>query len=89
LFEAMAMERPIILGVRGESAEILERAGAGIAITPEDAGALAGAILRIARDSPKARQFGHSGRTFASTEYNRDLLAGKMLAVLEGAARSP
>ena len=40
MFEAMGMERPIILGVRGESREILEAAGAGIAIPPEDCDAL-------------------------------------------------
>ena len=36
LFESMAMEKPIILGVEGESAEILHSARAGYCIEPEN-----------------------------------------------------
>lgn len=86
MFEAMAMERPIILGVRGESASLLVRARAGIEIAPEDAVALAQAIHTLAQDKAAARQYGTAGRAFASSEYNRDLLAKRMLDVLEGAA---
>ncbi len=35
--EAMAMQCPIILGVEGEAKEVLQAAGAGVAITPESA----------------------------------------------------
>ena len=35
LFEAMAMACPIVLGVEGEAQELLEAAGAGVAIMPE------------------------------------------------------
>jgi glycosyltransferase involved in cell wall biosynthesis len=86
MFEAMGMERPIILGVRGESASLLERARAGIVIAPEDAQALAQAIRTLAQDKAAARNYGMAGRAFASTEYNRDLLARRMLDVLEAAA---
>ena len=35
IFESMAMEKPVILGVEGESAELVMSAGGGICIEPE------------------------------------------------------
>jgi hypothetical protein len=83
MFEAMGMERPMILGVRGESRDILEAAQAGIAIEPQRADQLADAIVRLA-DDPVLRTFlGKSGRRFAADRFNRDRLAHEMLNVLK------
>lgn len=62
MFEAMATERPIILGVKGESEEVLREAQAGIAIAPEDAKALAAAIVALADDAPRRAAMGRAGR---------------------------
>ena len=43
MFETMAMAPPIVLGVAGESQEIVDGARAGLCIPPENAGALADA----------------------------------------------
>lgn len=86
MFEAMSTGRAIILGVRGESRALLESAGAGVAIEPEDADALARAISDLAGDPSRCRNMGNSGRRFVETHYNRDLLALKMLEVLQGMA---
>jgi len=86
MFEAMGTERPIILGVRGESRGILEAAQAGIAISPEDSGELAEAIVALAGDPARRERLGKSGRRFAIREFNRDHLADKMLSVLASAA---
>jgi glycosyltransferase involved in cell wall biosynthesis len=88
MFEAMGMERPIILGVRGESAEILQRSGAGLVIAPGSSEALAEAIVSLAANGELAMQMGRAGRAFVSTEYNRNDLAARMLQVLAGAADS-
>lgn len=56
MFEAMAMRRPIILGVEGEACDLLETAGAGIPIPPEDDGALAQAIRTLADNPTLASQ---------------------------------
>ena len=82
MFEAMGMERPIILGVRGESRSILEAAQAGISITPEDSGELVDAVVKLADNPALCMQLGKAGREFASREFNRDCLARQMLAVL-------
>ena len=86
MFEAMGTERPIVLGVRGESRGILEAAQAGIAISPEDSGELAEAIVALAGDPARRERLGKSGRRFAIREFNRDHLAEKMLSVLASAA---
>lgn len=86
MFEAMSTARAIILGVRGESRELLESAGAGIAIKPEDADELARAISDMAGDPSRCRNMGASGRRFVETHYNRDVLATKMLEVLQRTA---
>ena len=47
IFESMAMRKPIILGVRGESQKIIEEAKAGICIEPENSKELAEAIKNL------------------------------------------
>jgi hypothetical protein len=83
MFEAMGMERPMILGVRGESREILESAKAGLAIEPQRADQLADAIVRLSDDPALRASLGKSGRQFAADRFNRDRLADEMLDVLE------
>jgi glycosyltransferase involved in cell wall biosynthesis len=89
MFEAMGMERPIILGVRGESEEILAESGAGVCIPPEHAESLARAIVELAGDRGRCAAFGLKGRRYASERFNRDVLAGRMLAELQRAAAEP
>ncbi len=48
MFSYMACEKPVLLALEGEAAEILEAADAGIVVPPEDPPALADAILYYA-----------------------------------------
>lgn len=86
MFEAMGAGKPIVLGVAGEARETLERAGAGIAITPESAEELAAAIRALADDEGLRRRLGAAGRKFALAECDRRMLARRMLEVLQGVA---
>jgi len=81
IFEAMAMGIPLVHGVRGESAAIVAEAGAGIVVPPEDAQAIAAALVRIADDPALAARLGGAGRE-AALGYDRSVLAGQMLEVL-------
>jgi glycosyltransferase involved in cell wall biosynthesis len=83
MFEAMGTERPVILGVEGESAGILREAKAGIAIAPEDSRALAEAIKYLAADAGARIAMGKAGREYVTNKFNRDVLALRMLAVLD------
>jgi hypothetical protein len=88
MFEAMGMERPMILGVRGESREILEAAKAGVAIEPQRPDQLVDAIVKLADDPTLRTALGKSGRHFATRQFNRDRLAHEMLCVLEGVSHA-
>lgn len=82
IFESLAMEKPIVLGVEGESAEIISKAGAGVCIEPENAQQLADAVLRLARDPELVRSMGAKGRTFVMENFDRARLAMRYEALL-------
>ena len=86
MFEAMAMRRPIILGVEGESCDLLMQAGAGIPIPPQDADALTAAIHKLANDPAYAATLAQSGETFVRANFDRAELASRYLDALEIAA---
>lgn len=83
MFEAMAMERPIVLGVEGEARELLEEAGAGIAITPESGGELATAVVKLVDERELASRLGRQGGAHVREHYDRSKLARIYLDLLE------
>lgn len=89
IFEAMGMARPIILGVRGESQRIVERAGAGLCIEPENDQALADAVRALATDRGQARALGLAGRRYVEENYDRRRLAARFEHLLERVAGHP
>lgn len=88
IFEAAAMRKPIILGVAGHAAKVLQEAGAGIAIEPENESALLRAIDRLRGDRELCRRLGSSGRDFVVRHYNRDDLAREYLEQIAQTAKS-
>lgn len=82
MFEAMAMGCPIVLGVEGEAKELLEAAGAEIAIEPESAEQLAAAVRRIAEKPELAAGFASSGPAYVREHFDRARLAARFLAIL-------
>ena len=90
IFESMAMERPIVLGVKGEAAQLVAAAQAGLAFEPENAAQLANAVLRLASDSGAARRMGASGRQYILEHFNRTRLAAAYeILLLRTAAAMP
>lgn len=86
IFETMAMGRPIVMGVQGESLEIVRRAGAAVEMIPDSAESLVECVTALRDDHAFARQLGESGRAFVAEHYSRDELAQQMLAILKDAA---
>lgn len=82
IFEAMGVARPIVLAVKGESAEIVTAAGAGVVVSPESPAELADAIRGLLADPEHAREMGLRGRAAAEGEFCRRAAARKMLDVL-------
>lgn len=89
MFEAMAMRRPIVLGVEGEARALLDAAGAGIPVTPESGEEIAAAIRALADDSRGAAALGDAGREYVLRHFDRRVLAHNYLNILEEAVRNP
>ncbi len=82
LFECMAMGIPVLHGVQGESARIVERERAGLTFEPENAGELKERLIELA-DSPERRAgLGRNGEA-AARKFDRRHLASRMLDVIE------
>ena len=86
IFECMAMGLPLLLGIEGESAEIVERAGCGLLFEPENAAELAGGIWKIQHDGAVRKRLRNCGLAVAH-EYDRVTLAKNMLEILETTSR--
>lgn len=71
MLEFMACGRPVILGVEGQALELLAEAQAGLAIPPEDAEALAAAILKLKSDAPLSAIYGQHGKLFIEEKMSR------------------
>jgi len=82
IFEIMAMERPIIIGVDGESREIIEAAESGVFAEPENHEQLAQTVLKLSRDREYLSLLGANGRKYVIQHYNRDSLANVYLKTL-------
>jgi glycosyltransferase involved in cell wall biosynthesis len=78
IFEFMALNVPIIMGVRGGARQIVLEAGAGVAMEPDQPKSLLDAIDQIQGRSKSE----FAGRPFVALHFNRDRLASQMLDVL-------
>ena len=83
MFEAMALKKPIILGVRGEAERLVRQANAGICIPPEDAGSLNEAIGRLRKDQKLQAVYGGSGSEFLIRNHDRKVLARRTLELFK------
>ncbi len=86
LFECMGMGLPVLHGVAGESAEIVEREGVGLVFEPENAEQLAAGVQRLHDDRTLNVQCRARGLK-AAGHYDRNALALEMLCKLEEAAQ--
>lgn len=86
IFEAAAMEKPILLGAEGQSRAIVEHYGAGLAFAPEDGRAFASAARALIADPDRVRAMAQGGAVLAAA-YDRRKLAAEMLGVLGTVAR--
>ncbi len=83
IFEVAHMKVPIILGVEGEAAKLIERSHSGVCIEPENDTQLLNAVEMLAADPDKRRELGEAGHDFVAEHFDRDQLADKYLQVLE------
>ncbi len=88
MFELMAGEIPFIFCGKGEGADLAVESGCAIAVPPEDAEKLAGAIKRLAAMKPVERKaMGKAGHDFVSSKFNREKIAADFMAKIEGSMK--
>ena len=83
MLEFMSCARPLILGVDGQARAIVEQAGAGLVIEPENSQALAEAVRKLAGDRALGLNLGQRGREYILANFSRGETAGKYIRVLE------
>lgn len=82
MFECMGMAIPILHGVRGESARIVQDNHVGLVFEPENAAALCDGLRQL-HDNPDLCQRIKAQGPTAAKRYDRQVLATNMLNVLE------
>lgn len=80
---ALASGRPILMAVRGDASDLVQKAGAGLTSTPQDDAEMAHTILQfyhMERDQREA--MGASGRAFYERELSLDIAANRLDSLL-------
>jgi glycosyltransferase involved in cell wall biosynthesis len=84
IFEIMAMGKPILISINGESKKlVVEEANAGVAVAPENPEQLAAEILRLYNNRNLGYELGKNGRKFVELKFDRNKLADKYLILIE------
>jgi len=86
LLEYMSCEKPVIVAVDGQARKIVEEAGAGVFVEPEDSSALANAVHVLAADPERRRRMGISARKYILSHLSRERTAASYLEVLQALA---
>lgn len=82
MFSYMACEKPVILCIEGEAAELVQDTETGLVVPPESPELLAEAILDL-RANPELRaQLGRRGRALVEERFSRQALAARLEKLL-------
>jgi glycosyltransferase involved in cell wall biosynthesis len=89
IFEALGMGVPILVAApEGEATSIVRRAAAGECLPAEDPRALAESVVRLADDPARRERLARQAR-HAAPQYDRSVLAERMLGILQSVALGP
>ncbi len=87
IFEIMAMGRPIIISVDGESRKLVEQAQAGIFCQPENPQEMKEKILYLKTRPAQRLELGRNGRRFVEEHFDRNKLADRYQELLHNLMR--
>ena len=83
LLEYMSCERPVIVAVDGQARKLVEEAGAGVFVEPENTRALVEAIIALSADPQRRELLGVNGRKYIVAHLSRERTAQDYTAVLQ------
>ncbi len=86
MFESMATSKPIVASLWGEAADLIEAAGSGLVVPPEDAVALRDAVEKLAADPQLVRGLGDKGRQYVAEHFDRRVIAARFIDLLSETA---
>jgi glycosyltransferase involved in cell wall biosynthesis len=83
VLEAMARGVPVVQPAHGSFPELLQLAGGGTLVPPDDAQALAGGMHELLQDRRRRQQLGDAGRQAVRVGFTDEVMAGNMLKIYE------
>ncbi len=84
IFEALAMEKALLLGVDGEARRhFIDRGKAGLFFEPENCYDLTKKMTTLIKDRNKMIEMGTNGRAYVVEHFNRDKIAEGLIQVLK------
>ena len=85
IFENAAMKRPILLGVEGESKDIIEQYNAGLCFEPENTIDFIAKLQQLATDTRLYKEC-QIGCEKLAADFDREVLAKRLFHILKGDA---
>ena len=79
LFEGMAMKKPILIGVDGESRTIVENAQCGLFFEPENENDLIEKLESLKQDIDRIHELGENGFKYVKENFDRKIIADNYL----------
>ena len=83
IFESMALRKPILAGLIGESIEIITKSNSGLKIIPENPNSLVKNILYLKNNTEMSEIMGNNGFNLVKKKYNRKVLAHQMIQTMD------
>lgn len=81
ILEAMALAKPVVATSVGGIPEAVTHRETGLLVPPKDDAALASALLELARDPARRREYGERGRRRLEAHFTAELMASRTLEV--------
>lgn len=82
VFDYMSVARPVLVGIDGVARKLIEDAGAGMYVEPENPEQYAAAVRKLKSDADLRRKCGESGLKFVQENFDRKVLGLKYLRIL-------
>ncbi|MBC7212328.1 MAG: glycosyltransferase, partial [Pseudomonas sp.] len=86
LLDYMACGKPVLCGVRGEAAQIVRQAGAGVTFTPNDSRQMTQMIGELLEDRPRRDRMGERGVAHVREHFDAHKSRSAMERLLMGVA---
>jgi glycosyltransferase involved in cell wall biosynthesis len=86
-FDYMSCKKPILMAIDGVSRELVEAAGAGVYVEPENTEEYNRIIRQYLENPQRLKEEGESGYRFAQQNFDREVLANKYLQHIQQIAK--